>query len=283
MKKTIISLLVAFVFSIGSTYAQKETFFSTKKNVEFVYEEGHMDLGAKGTATLKDNAGGILVLHVTYYWIHDYAKKQNPQKKQIVLRFGDQGNIYSFKDGDDRKTGTIRNNSLKLSGKRGDWIQISLPKEEPAQNMEDVRVRNVKPAVQPRPNPNAPKELMVQIQNVWKSSYLNIENGLACGEIAPGWHSARWILEECEGFYKIKNVWKGTYLHIEGGLAVQCSEIQPGWHSAMWTIEAIPGTDQVRIKNRWKGTYLNIEHGSLHCTDIQPGWDSAKWRIPHVK
>ncbi len=124
----------------------------------------------------------------------------------------------------------------------------------------------------------------VNLQNHWKKTCINVEQGLTCGDIAPGWHSAMWILEPSEnGYVKIKNRWKGTYLHIEGGLEVQCSEIQPGWHSAMWLIERIPGTNEVRLKNRWKGTYLNIEHGSLHCTDIQPGWLSARWNLNPVQ
>ncbi len=117
----------------------------------------------------------------------------------------------------------------------------------------------------------------VKIQNYWKNTFINIESGLTCGDIAPGWHSAMWIIEPSEdGHVKIKNRWKGTYLNVENG-SLRCSEIQPGWHSSMWKIEPIEGTDLVRIKNRWKGTYLNVESGSLKCTDIEPGWHSARW------
>ncbi len=119
----------------------------------------------------------------------------------------------------------------------------------------------------------------VKFQNYWKKTYINIESGLTCGDIAPGWHSAMWIIEPSEGNYvKIKNRWKGTYLNVEYG-QLQCTEIQPGWHSAMWLIEPIPGTNEVRIKNRWKNTYLNMESGSLHCTDINSDWHSARWTL----
>ncbi len=124
----------------------------------------------------------------------------------------------------------------------------------------------------------------LKIKNAWKYTAINIENGITCGNIAPGWYSARWIIESAgDGYVKIKNVWKNTYLNIEGGMTVQCSDIQQGWHSAMWKIEPIEGSNHVRIKNRWKGTYLNIESGGLQCTDIQPGWASALWLIEVVQ
>ncbi|MGE4289788.1 MAG: FISUMP domain-containing protein [Salinivirgaceae bacterium] len=159
------------------------------------------------------------------------------------------------------------NTNLKFSGNKYDGLSVRC-------------MRNVSDDQTPTTKQN---NNYIKIQNNWKKTFLNIENGMACSEIAPGWHSAMWIIEPSEGNYvKIKNRWKGTYLHIEGGLAVQCTEIQPGWHSAMWLIEPIEGTNQVRIKNRWKNTYLNIESGSLHCTDIAPGWLSARWDIVKV-
>jgi hypothetical protein len=116
------------------------------------------------------------------------------------------------------------------------------------------------------------------IKNRWKGTSINIENGLAVGEIAPGWHSAMWIFEPVEGYVRIKNRWKGTYLNVENGFG--CTEIAPGWHSAMWEIEPVEGTNYVKIKNRWKGTYINIENG-LNCTEISPGWHSAMWEIDY--
>jgi uncharacterized protein (TIGR02145 family) len=118
------------------------------------------------------------------------------------------------------------------------------------------------------------------IKNRWKGTHLNIENGLAVGEIAPGWQSAIWLFEPVEGtsYVRIKNHWKGTYLNVENGFG--CTEIDPGWHSAMWELEPVEGTNYVRIKNRWKGTYVNIENG-LNCTEIAPGWQSALWKIDY--
>ncbi len=116
------------------------------------------------------------------------------------------------------------------------------------------------------------------IKNRWKGTSINVENGLAIGEIAPGWHSAMWIFEPVEGYVRIKNRWKGTYLNVENGFG--CTEISPGWHSAMWKIEPVEGTNYVKIKNRWKGTYINIENG-LNCTEIDPGWQSAMWEIDY--
>ena len=117
-----------------------------------------------------------------------------------------------------------------------------------------------------------------KLKNRWKGNYINVENGLGIGEIAPGWHSAMWVFETFEGHVRIKNRWKGTYLNVENGFG--CTEIAPGWHSAMWEIEPVEGTNYVRIKNRWKGTYINIENG-LNCTEISPDWHSAMWEIDY--
>ncbi len=120
-----------------------------------------------------------------------------------------------------------------------------------------------------------------KIKNLWKNTYINIEQGLTCGNILPGWHSAMWEFEPSEGNYvKIKNRWKGTYLNVESG-NLQCTQIAPGWHSAMW--EILREGNFVRIKNRWKGTYLNVESGKLQCTAIQPGWASAKWELTNAE
>ena len=160
------------------------------------------------------------------------------------------------------------NTNLKLKGNKYDGFSVRC--------MRNVSVNQN----QTMPQDNS----FIKIQNTWKKTFLNIENGIACSDIAPGWFSAQWVLEPVAGsdFVKIKNRWKDTYLHIEGGLAVQCSEINPDWYSAMWLIEPIEGTNQVRIKNRWKNTYLNIESGNLHCTDIAPGWASAIWDMIKV-
>ena len=120
-----------------------------------------------------------------------------------------------------------------------------------------------------------------RIKNRWKQTYLHIENGfIECSNIAPGWHSAMWIIEPVSGtsFVRIKNRWKNTYLNIETG-NIQCTDIQSGWYSAMWEIIPIIGTNYYRIKNRWKETFLHIESGTQQFTDIQDGWHSAMWEI----
>lgn len=137
-----------------------------------------------------------------------------------------------------------------------------------------------------RKDSNASKNIVIEknsffnIKNRWKGTSINIENALAVGEVAPGWHSALWIFEPVEGtkYVKIKNRWKGTYLNLENGFG--CGEIAPGWHSAMWEIVPVEGANYVKIKNRWKGTYINIENG-LNCTEIAPGWHSAMWEIDY--
>jgi hypothetical protein len=35
----------------------------------------------------------------------------------------------------------------------------------------------------------------VKIKNRWKGTYINIENGFGCTEIAPDWHSAMWEID----------------------------------------------------------------------------------------
>ncbi len=124
---------------------------------------------------------------------------------------------------------------------------------------------------------------LLRLRNVWKGTYINIEQGLKVNEIGGGAWSSYWILEPVDGATKvrIKNRWKGTYLNIESG-HIQCTQIEPGWSSAVWIIEQVEGANFVRIKNEWKGTYLNIESGHLQCTPIQPGWASALWGLVKV-
>ena len=278
MKKIILLIITALFISVSTNYAQNttsaETFFSQHKDVVFEYESGAMDIGAKGTVKVGEISGYLISLEVTYYSMGpDYFKKQNPKtiKNQIEFKDG----LYKWWMGDYLNKGKVYNGKLMLRGSNGDYIKISLPKDVIASEKDDIKLNNVKLAVEKRSNNNL---LYTKIQNVWKNTFINIEHGITCSQIAPGWHSAMWILEPSEdGHVKIKNRWKGTYLNVESG-SLRCSEIQPGWHSAMWMIEPIEGTNEVRIKNRWKGTYLNVESGKLNCTDIQPGWASAKWK-----
>jgi len=118
-----------------------------------------------------------------------------------------------------------------------------------------------------------------------KGAYINVENGLACGNIAPGWLSAQWVFEPVEGtpYVRIKNRWKGTYLNIEHG-QIESSEIAPGWLSAQWLIEPIAGTKQFRIKNRWKEIYLyqNTLTDKLLCSENKPASNSALWEIEEM-
>lgn len=82
------------------------------------------------------------------------------------------------------------------------------------------------------------------IHNVWKpDEYLNVENGgLESTAIAPGWLSARWVMEPVGGgtnLYRIRNVWKqDLYLNNQNG-ALAATDVTPGWWSAMWTMERV--------------------------------------------
>ena len=125
----------------------------------------------------------------------------------------------------------------------------------------------------------------LHLRNSWKKTFIHIEHGKPeCGEIGPGWASAKWVFEKVDkNVVRIKNVYKGTYLNIETG-NVQSSAISSGAHSAMWIIEAIPGSNAVRIKSKWKPTkYLHIERGALECTEINYAWLSARWDLGYIR
>ncbi len=281
MKKTITLLLAIFSLSIATVSAQvKETFFRPHMGATYTYEAGHRDIEERGTAKLVSEKGGIFVLECTTYKLDgNYEATGAPRSFRKFISFTDGDGTYEMRIGETRKEGKIGPGALNFGAESG-WVMFKMPKEFVAEHKLALEKM---PGHKPAPKKPAAEETYRHIQNVWKNTYLNIENGVAVNDIGKGAWSGQWVFEPCEGYYKIKNRWKGTYLHIEGGMEVQCSEIQPGWHSAMWTVEKIPGSHDVRIKNRWKGTYLNIEHGSLHCTDIQPGWDSAKWRTLKVQ
>lgn len=124
----------------------------------------------------------------------------------------------------------------------------------------------------------------VRLTNILNQTQLNIEfGGPQCDKAAPGWLSAKWVLEPVEGgkYMRIKSDWKGTYLHVENG-KVECSQAGPGWHSAMWSVHKVPNTNGILLKNRHNNTYLNIERGKLQSTEIAPGWLSAKWNIEYL-
>jgi hypothetical protein len=134
------------------------------------------------------------------------------------------------------------------------------------------------------PQPIVATNRHVRLTNAWKKTSVNVEGGTAiCGNIAPGWLSAKWVFEQVPNtdLVRIKNAWKGTYLHIEHG-KVESTKIGAGAHSAMWHIEKVPNSNQYRIKNRWKDTYLHIERGKLECGEIAPGWHSAMWILDFV-
>lgn len=117
-----------------------------------------------------------------------------------------------------------------------------------------------------------------KIKNVWKSTYLHIQNGPpACSEIDNGWWSAQWQLVAISGtnYYGIKNKWKNNYLCLDpsGAVTVNPAEI----NTAMWLLEPIENSNAVRLKNVANNTYLNIENGTLQSTQIWNDASSAQW------
>lgn len=120
----------------------------------------------------------------------------------------------------------------------------------------------------------------VRIENAWKSAqHIHIENGFPeATQAAPGWHSARWVLERVEGTntFRIKNLWKGTYLNVETG-KLDSTPIQPGWLSARWRL--VPKASGWRIENAWTNAALHVENGMLEAGPAADGWLSARWKL----
>ena len=119
----------------------------------------------------------------------------------------------------------------------------------------------------------------VNIQNVWKQTYLQSEAGKPSLGVQS--NKSAWVIEKIANSteVRLKHVASGGYLHVQNDEKIPATgAIEPGWWSAMWMLEPVEGTDQLRIKNKWRETYLNVETGSLELGEIQPGWLSARWK-----
>lgn len=117
-----------------------------------------------------------------------------------------------------------------------------------------------------------------KIKNVWKSTYLNVQNGApVCTDIDNGWWSAQWQLVGISGtnYYGIKNKWKNNYLCLDPSGAVTTNAAQV--NTAMWLLEPVQNTNAFRLKNTANNTYLNIENGTLQSTQIWNDALSAQW------
>lgn len=119
----------------------------------------------------------------------------------------------------------------------------------------------------------------VNIQNVWKQTYLQSEAGKPSLGIQS--NKSAWVIEKIANSteVRLKHVASGGYLNAEKDAKFpSIGAIEPGWWSAMWILEPIAGTDQLRLQNKWWSTYLHTESGAVELGEIQPGWLSARWK-----
>lgn len=119
----------------------------------------------------------------------------------------------------------------------------------------------------------------VTIKNLWKSTYLNNQNGPAVSTaIQYGWWSAQWQILPVAGtnFYVIKNRWKENYISTENPASMLSVNGQA--RASLWIVEPVDERT-VRFRNVANNTYLNIEPGTLQSSQIQPDAWSSEWII----
>ena len=98
----------------------------------------------------------------------------------------------------------------------------------------------------------------VNIQNVWKQTYLQSEVGKPSLGVQS--NKSAWVIEKIANSteVRLKHVASGGYLNAEKDARIPATgAIEPGWWSAIWILEPIAGSDQLRIKNKWRETYLD--------------------------
>lgn len=122
---------------------------------------------------------------------------------------------------------------------------------------------------------------LYHIENVWKGTLINYENGSLTTTVSSSSGSVWQRIDAGGEEFRIKNVQSGYFLNIESG-ALACTPIEPGWHSAKWRMSKANGVNTIRIGNKYvPDRYINNERG-LACTPIQPGWLSAQWVMKPV-
>jgi hypothetical protein len=69
----------------------------------------------------------------------------------------------------------------------------------------------------------------------------NLTGKIQYGDIVPQWDSAKWFLDDFNGYKRIRNLWQNKLAHIENltGFA-QYGDVNDAWQSAQWTFEPVP-------------------------------------------
>jgi hypothetical protein len=257
----------------------KKTFINIEKGTPACTEAGSAWASAKWVF---EKVPGSDVVRIKNVWKGTYLNIETGKLACTPMAIGMHSSHWVIEEVPGQNSVRIRNrwkNTLYLHVENGklDCSTINFAWHSAMWNLGYVRYPII-------PKPDVATNKQVRLTNVWKKTSVNVETGSAkCGNIAPGWLSAKWVFERVPNteFVRIKNVWKGTYLHIENG-KVESTKIGAGAQSAMWHIQKVPNSNYYYIKNRWKNTYLHIERGKLECGDIAPGWLSAKWILDFV-